>query len=197
MSVGSLPATTFFVASAIQAVEDRPAPGPQKRNSGKRPRSRWSSSRRPAGLVQTSGTFRPFARYCGRGVTATSAVVAMLNHQNRFAVVTRGSSAFRASQTDGPRTRRLLCFQEWISARRRSNQPLPTTPWPSGPPTGRPVSIVDCTLQVTAGKTGSSSRWPCSSAHARSRGANLISLGVRPTTSRRATGWGAAGTGAS
>jgi len=66
--------------------------------------------------VCTSGTLRPSAGYCGRGVTAKSAVEYMLNHQKSFAQVKAGSRFLAASQIFSPVTSAFDCRQSATSA---------------------------------------------------------------------------------
>src|SRR5438105_2742314 len=97
-----------------------------------------------------SGIFRPSAGYCGRGVTANSAVEYMLYHQNIFAQVKLGSRRLAASQIFSPVTSLFDWRHSATSAGSRKYQPLATHPWSRG---RRPVVKVDCTEQVTAGVT--------------------------------------------
>src|SRR5262245_44004146 len=174
-----------FAASAIQRVDVMSALGPQNLKRGNGPSSLCSASRRSAGCVQQSGIFRPSAGYAGRGVTVKSDEPYIANHQQTFALVNFGSRFFAASHTRSPATRCADCFQNATSARSRSYQPLPTTPWEDG---ASPVSIVACAEHVTAGSTGVIGATKPSFATAASRGACASSAGVRPTTFRTSSG---------
>src|SRR5262245_22524348 len=113
----------------------------------------------------------------------------MLNHQNRFAHVTDGSRRRAVSHTFSPHTKWFDCLQNWISASSRLYQPLPTIPCPPALPGGMPVSMLDCTLQVTAGSTGSRVRTIPASAKDFKRGDHSpISERLSPTTNMTAVG---------
>ena len=74
----------------------------------------------------------------------------MLYHQNILEQVKFGSRALPASQIFSPATRLFGWRHSSTSFRSRKNQPFATAPWPEG---GRPVTKVDCAVQVTAGVT--------------------------------------------
>src|SRR4051794_29563237 len=62
-----------------------------------------------------------------------------------------GSFFLARSQIFSPCTSLLDCFQNFTSQSSRSYHPFPTMPWSCG---HLPVTYVDCTEVVTAGKTG-------------------------------------------
>ena len=75
-----------------------------------------------------SGILRPSAGYIGRGVTAKSAELYMLYHQNSLAQVNARSRCLAASQIFSPATSGFDCRQSQTSARSRKYQPLATQP---------------------------------------------------------------------
>src|SRR5690606_19583555 len=97
------------------------------------------------------GILRPSDGYIGRGVTEKSTDEYMLYHQNMFAHVKAGFALRATSQIFCACTRWLDCRQNLISASSRKYHPFPTIPCRAG---CTPVTNVDCTEQVTAGKVG-------------------------------------------
>ena len=148
-----------------------PAIGPQNLNSGKSPWLRRRSRPSLGGVVYTSGSLPPSARYAGRGVIVTPAVVAMLNHQNSTALRASTSSQMRRAWIS-----RLDWRQNQTSLRSRKYQPLATMPCSLG---SLPVSIVAWQVEVTAGSGGVSG---AGGPNCFSRGACSSSAGVSPTT---------------
>src|SRR3954468_21262088 len=84
----------------------------------------------------------------GRGVTAKSAALYMLYHQNSCAQVKVASRRRAASQIFSPPTSALFCRHSQTSANSRKYQPLATHPCSLG---RSPVVNVAWTEQVTAG----------------------------------------------
>src|SRR5262245_1753275 len=106
----------------------------------------------------------------------------MLYHQNMLAQVKAESRFLPASQTFSPATRWFDCRHSHTSACSRKYQPLATAPWPDG---ARPVSRVDCAVQVTAGMTVWSGRMPPRATNPASSGVlGPISRLVSPTIRR-------------
>ena len=89
------------------------------------------------------------ATHIGRGVIEMSALEYMLYHQNNLALVKLGSRRLASSHSLSPWTSWLLWRHSQTWAKSRKYQPLPTTPCSLG---SLPVTNVDCTEQVTAGK---------------------------------------------
>jgi hypothetical protein len=118
--------------------------------------------------------------YIGRGVTEISALEYMLYHQNSLALVKLGSRRLASSQTLSPATSWFDCRHSQTCDKSRKYQPLPTMPCSRG---NLPVTNVDCTEQVTAGKIVRSGRAAYASRNARKAGVcSPIEAGVSPTT---------------
>src|SRR5688572_8114829 len=103
----------------------------------------------------------------------------MLYHQNSLAQVKLGSRRLASSHSFSPVTRPFDCRHSHTCARSRKYQPLPTMPCADGVV---PVTNVDCTEQVTAGKMVDRGRKTFASRKAFSAGVcSPIKAGVSPT----------------
>jgi hypothetical protein len=78
-----------------------------------------------------------------------SALEYMLYHQNSLATLKLGSRRLASSHSFSPATNWFDCRHNHTCAKSRKYQPLPTMPCSRG---NAPVSIVDWTEQVTAGR---------------------------------------------
>src|SRR5215216_3834143 len=85
----------------------------------------------------------------GRGVTEILAVGYMLYHQDSLAQVKLGSRRLASSHSFSPVTSPFDCRHNQTCESSRKYQPLPTMPCADGIV---PVTNVDCTEQVTAGR---------------------------------------------
>ena len=176
---------TCRVASTIQRVEAIDAVGPQY----------WKSGNSPSAPVELVVQGR--RAHVGVGRLAPVGVVDRPRgdgdvggraHRVPPADVGRGEARVAArragSHTFSPCTSALCCRHRCTSPWSRKYQPLPTMPCWAGE---RPVSIVDCTLHVTAGSTVPSRAWAPDAARALRRGMCARARRVMPTTSRRRT----------
>ncbi len=110
----------------------------------------------------------------------------MAYHQQIFPARYPGSWRRAVSQMFSPATSPLCWRQKNTSPSSRKYQPFPTTPCSAG---DRPVSMVDWTVQVTAGRTvASSDDHPCAASLVR-RGIWRRACAVSPTTSSSSTGF--------